>query len=287
MRTFFADRYDFDDRPAAHPQAGASGFAFGNVSASGTGLVDFGRLLLQVSDAAGGGAPITRLALEMTQKLCFFANSAACAEDDPELRRVARTFQDSTYDFKTLVRTLMSSPLVTAASFTSTFDAHEVVVSIARRDQLCQALSQRLGLVDLCALAVPTPKGSQARLVQIAGAVAADAFSRGAEVPVTPAEPNLFYRAASEMLCEAIAAEAVDSDRPGAYSSTDADAAMVSMVTSILGYPPGDPHHDRALQILQMHHATALGSGQASATDALRSTFALACQSPTALSFGL
>ena len=48
-----------------------------------------------------------------------------------------------------------------------------------------------------------------------------------------------------------------------------------------------------AVQILTEHYNKALsstmntGSSTAKATNALRSTFALACQSPTSLSFGL
>jgi hypothetical protein len=52
-----------------------------------------------------------------------------------------------------------------------------------------------------------------------------------------------------------------------------------------MGYASGDSHYAGALQILKAHYQEAL-SGH-SATDALRSTFSLACQSPTSLSFGL
>jgi hypothetical protein len=59
------------------------------------------------------------------------------------------------------------------------------------------------------------------------------------------------------------------------------------MVTRMLGYPPADPHHADAVKVLQDHYAAALAANRNTATTALRSTFALACQSPTALSFGL
>lgn len=47
------------------------------------------------------------------QKLCYYANSSGCSEDDPEFVRVAKAFTDSGFDFHTLVLELFSSPLVT------------------------------------------------------------------------------------------------------------------------------------------------------------------------------
>jgi hypothetical protein len=58
------------------------------------------------------------------------------------------------------------------------------------------------------------------------------------------------------------------------------------MVTRVMGYPPSDPHHAPAVQILQDDYNANVAQ-KAKPTDALRSTFALACQSPTTLSFGL
>jgi hypothetical protein len=119
---------------------------------------------------------------------------------------------------------------------------------------------------------------------RIAGSVPADTFSRGAESPVTPATPTLFFRAASEMLCENVAAKVVDVTG-SRYSSTDVDTALADMVVTIMGYTPMDPHHDPALQILHSHYTESLAGG--TATNALRSVFSLACQSPTSLAFGL
>jgi len=109
---------------------------------------------------------------------------------------------------------------------------------------------------------------------------------------VTPSDPTLFYRAASEMLCENVAAKVVDVS--GAmYQSASYQNAIADMVTRIVGYPSGDAHYAMAVQILTDHYNSALtstqntGSTTAKATNALRSTFAAACQSPTSLSFGL
>ena len=63
--------------------------------------------------------------------------------------------------------------------------------------------------------------------------------------------------------------------------------AIDDMVTRIVGYPAGDSHHAMAVQILQDHYNAVLAANRNTATTALRSTFALACESPTAVSFGL
>jgi hypothetical protein len=92
-----------------------------------------------------------------------------------------------------------------------------------------------------------------------------------------------------------VSALVVDSSAGKIYSSTsaaDVSTAVEDMVTRLVGYPPADPHHADAVKALQDHYAAVLavnasGSARNTTTTALRSTFALACQSPTALSFGL
>ena len=57
-----------------------------------------------------------------------------------------------------------------------------------------------------------------------------------------------------------------------------------------LGYPPNHPLFAQAVQILTDHNtmAATMGSNRNNrARDALRSTFALACESPRALGIGL
>ena len=65
-------------------------------------------------------------------------------------------------------------------------------------------------LADACGLSVALPTAAQNATLKIVSSVAADAFSRGSEIPVTPSDPTLFYRAASEMLCENVAPQVVD-----------------------------------------------------------------------------
>src|SRR6185369_9478769 len=197
---------------------------------------------------------------------CYYANASACVESDPEFRRVALAFQNSTFSFSTLVKELFSSPLVTNASSTATAVANGVTISITRRDQICAALSNRLGIADACALAAPIPSSAQSATLRIVSSVAADAFSRGSEIPVTPPDPTLFYRAASEMLCENIALMVVDpTTGTNLYPSTSVSSSIAAMVTNVVGYSAGDAHYAMAVTILQGHYTNAMSTGRANA----------------------
>ena len=232
------------------------------------------------------GQTVNRFALAMTQKLCFFANSAACVETDPEMRRVALAFQNASYDFKTLVRELFASPLVTAWATTDTFTANGVTISVARRDQLCAALSNRLGeggpVRDRDADADRRDDGDepargrdpggrlQPRLA-VAGDVARSepVLPRGERARVRGGRRQGRRRDHRDDLHER---ELRDGDR-GHGAEGD-------------GLPPSDRHYAAAVQALTDHYNAAIAA-KATATSALRSTFAAACQSPTSLSLGL
>ncbi len=97
----------------------------------------------------------------------------------------------------------LSSPLATGFSHAATFDARNVVVS-GLGASTCAALGNRLD-GDACGLdyAFPQMSGfsqgtSEADTVKavfrIAGTIAADAFSRGSEVPVTLVDPHAVLR---------------------------------------------------------------------------------------------
>jgi hypothetical protein len=287
MRQFWGNFYDYNDRADGKKTQSAASFGFADVAQDGKSLADFGGFLAQVSDAQVDNQPVNRFALAITQKLCFFANSARCVETDPEMRRIALLFQNANYDFKTLVRALFTSPLVTSAADTATAMSDGVTISIARRDQLCTALSNRLKQSDLCDIALPTPTNATSPMNRLAGALPADGFSRGTEFPVTSPDPSLFYRAASELVCEAVAKQVVDGAAVSVYSSKDPTSAVEDMVTTVMGVPASDPNHAAAVSALNEHYTAALGTAKASATNALRSTFSAACQSPTVLSLGI
>lgn len=297
MREFWGNQYDFNDRndyptrgfmmtaPNPRPKTTGGGFAFGNINTMGATMMDFGPMLAQVSADTPEG-PLNTFAAEMTRKLCFYANSSDCSTNDAEVRRIARVFQDKNYDFLVLVRELFASPLVTGVTPTSTFGEGQMTVSISRRDHVCAALSNRLERPDLCALLATAPSTVQSATARIASSVAADAFSRGAESPITPTDPTMFYRAATEMLCENVANQVIDGMTP-VFTSANAAAALPAIVEKLMGYAPSDPNHAAALQIIQGHYDAVLAANKRQPAVALKSAFVLACEAPTALSVGL
>jgi len=328
MRMFFGNQYDFNDRndfvknpfngsqsnarPASPLQAG---FAFGNVNwaspASGSTLADLGPLLLQVTDqdTSDAGGPLPLFAISVAQQLCFWGNSNACSPSDPTFRGVVADFVASNYNFPSLVKELFSSALMTGAAATATYPADSagnatVPVSISRQAHLCAALSNRMGVSDVCALQAAVPTSAQSTTLTIAGSVAADAFSRGSQTPVTPAYPDLFYRAATEELCENVAKLVVDATG-GPYTSSstscaNGDGLLTKFVEQVMGLNPSDKLHDDAVSILETHCAAAAkvkttttgggfggGTSTSAQTNSVRSTFVLACESPSSLGIGL
>lgn len=286
MRQFFENWYFHSDKPKGGTGAGPQpSFGFANVTGNGRTLIDFGNFIKQVNDESVAGDSISRFALEMTQKLCFFGNSAKCEETDPEMRRIAREFEDSNYNFKQLVSDLYSSPLITAKSQTATFAKNGVNISIVRRDQLCHALSNRLGVTDICKIYLPM-RANMSRVGLLAGALPYDTFSRGVAEPVTPSDPNIFYRGGSELLCESVAALVVDNTQNRTISSSDLEGGLTLMVSKVMALPPNDPKHASAISILRTHYNSAVSRG-ATKTNAMRSTFSAACQSPSSLGMGI
>jgi hypothetical protein len=306
----YGDRNDFKDNQGTvkagtgfgggtasktRPTTRGGVLAFGDVNAPGAAFDDLGKLLLSASDGKG----LPRFAISMAQQLCYWADSSGCGEGDNEFRRVAQAFVDGKYNYKLLVAELLSSPLVTGFSPTATFDSRNVTVSINRRDHLCAALGNRLKLGDVCGLeyAFPQSTGFGGRtdadnvkaVFRIAGTIAADAFSRGSEVPVTPNSPTLFYAAGSELFCEYVAGKAVGT----VYNTTDIDGSLHAMVRDVMGYPDGETLKDKsspaqaAFAVLRANYNEALAVQGSSATLALQSTFSLACQAPTSLGLGI
>jgi len=244
-----------------------------------------------------------------TQKLCYYATSQACDIHDPVFTQIAQDFQNGGFQWPTLVRELFSSPLVTNASETATYDQNYgiaqkagvtvplgSIVSISRNDHLCATLSNRLNIVDVCALEAPLAPTTGVPL--ISPGLPSDGYGRGAPVPVLPTQPNLFYRAGTENICEDIANEIVDSTTApagaNAYSSAtqaDVDAAIGDFVGNLMGLESSDPRTSQVTSLLQAHYASALAGTAtipaASPTDALKSTFIVACSSPSVTGIGM
>jgi hypothetical protein len=277
MRDFFRHSYNVSYFQQLAPDllpATATFTVDGSAPVVGRGIATFARAL----------AEHPRFAPAWAQKMCQFANSESCHPDDLELQRVAAAFRDSGFDFKVLVRELFSSPLVTFVRPTRTAETSGTVISIARREGLCALLSNRLGLADVCELLAPR----RTRPGRLALAIPGAAYGRGEEAPLLPHDPNLFFASATDNLCQLLAGRLVDgpADRPGRWTSARVPEAVGDFVHTLMALPPGDPRADPMRQLLDQHHASALTAG-ANPTQALRSTFIVACVSPFTLAHGL
>jgi hypothetical protein len=229
-----------------------------------------------------------RFAVAWTQKLCAFANSTPCQEDDPAFVRVANAFRSSGHRFAVLVEELFSSPLVTFAQPTSGGAPN---LSITRREAFCAALEQRLDLPDLCGLqggdvAIPgLPGPARARARNLALSIPGGGYTRGDEGALLPRDPTLFFQAATENMCALLAERLVDAGPRPRFSSANTDQAVRALVGLVLGLPANDPRAPGLTTLLQEHVDEARAAG-ASPTEALQSAFVLACVSPLATSLG-
>jgi hypothetical protein len=228
-----------------------------------------------------------RFAVAWTQKLCHLANAASCHEDDPEFQRVVAAFRASSHDFRTLVRELYASPLVTYADKTATTEADGAVISIARRENLCTRLSNRLGVADACNLKGQSGLARQAATSarNLSFGIAGSSYARADEKPVMPHDPNLFFSSATEKLCMLLANQLVDGMN-SRWRAASFNPALDDFVSVVMGVPANDERFGKLRWVLAQHYDAALAAKERPA-DALRSTFVLACSSPTAVSSGL
>jgi hypothetical protein len=262
-------------------------FAFRGVIAPVNTIADFGSVLSTHPLVAPGWA----------QKLCFYVNSTQCDPADPEFLRVVQLFVDSGYSWNALVKAIATSPITTHAASTKTFLQQGEVIAVSRRDHLCAALDARLGLSDACDLASLGQLGQSAPTSTtplIVSGLPSDAYGRGAAEPILPNQPTLFFRAGIENVCENVAAEVVDPPAGNAppaaskqWSSTQPDAAIADFVATLMALPPSDPRAAPSRALLVSHFHSALGQPGVTPTQALRSTFVVACMAPSAASIGL
>lgn len=278
FRQFFRQSYSlyYRDQTDTSQKRMPAAFAVDGVQATGEGVYDLAGIL----------ASHPRFATAWTQKLCNWANSAPCMESDPEFERIANAFRKSGHKWKVLVREMFSSPLVTLAKNTRTSESRGISLSVLRRDHFCVALSNRLGIPDLCAMSSADTNPYNTAVKRYAAFVPVDAYSRGFEIGSLSTDPNAFFRIGTESVCILVADRVVDAGMDARYSSALPQKALDDFVATIMALPPSDPRATEARQILQEHFDLAKSSG-ANPSEALKSTFTLACASPSSVVMGL
>jgi hypothetical protein len=185
----------------------------------------------------------------------------------------------------------VTSPITTNAAETQTAQTSGEVIAVSRRDHLCAALNARLGLTDVCGLDALGKRAMVTTIPEIVSGLPSDAYGRGAVAPVLPNEPTLFFRAGTENICEVIAAQVVDPASATAgvtqWSSTQPDAAIADFVSTMMALTPSDARSAPLQALLKAHFSAAMQQPGITATQALRSTFVVACLAPSAVSVGL
>jgi hypothetical protein len=254
-------------------------FAFRGVIQPVHSMRDFGSALATHPLFASGWA----------QKLCYYVNSAPCAPSD--LQDLAGVFKTSGYSWSALVKALVTSPVTTNTLQTETTATNGEVIAVSRRDHLCAALDARLGYADVCGLHATTAKALQQTIPEIVSGLPSDAYGRGAPVPILPTQPTLFFRAATENICVAIAGQVIDpAGSPPAglkqWSGAQPQEAIADFVSTVMGLTGSDPRSAPATALLQSHFAAAMKQG-VTAAQALQSTFVVACLAPSAVSIGM
>jgi hypothetical protein len=260
-------------------------FAFRGVITPVKSIADFGNALATHPYFAPG----------WVQKLCYYVNSSACDADDPVFKQVVSDFTSSNYSWNGLVKELLASPIVTNAVLTTSASTNGEIVAVSRRDHFCAALNARLGFADVCGLTNLYAKGtaSTQTIPEIVSGLPSDGYGRGAVAPVLPNQPTLFFRAATENICESVATQVIDvataKQVPGVmqWSSSQSTAAITDFVGLLMGLTTSDPRTVPATALLQQHYQSALQQKGTTPTQALQSTFIVACLAPTFVSIGM
>jgi hypothetical protein len=130
------------------------------------------------------------------------------------------------------------------------------------------------------------PSPWQATIQRYAAFIPVDGYNRGFEIPSLPTAPDSFFRVGTESICMSLSSQVVDAGSSSRYASERPEQAFDDLVATLMAIVPSDPRYAAARQILKEHFNAARDSG-ASAADALKSTFTLACASPSSVLVGL
>lgn len=250
---------------------------------TGHGVADFAQDLAGHAD----------FGVAWAKKICGLANALPCADSDTELSAAAEAFRKSGYDFKVLLRSVLSSPSVTYASETETSREAGMSVGAALRDDFCRRLENRMGIADACAAddQLDAPANIRNEIRGYAASVPGIVYGRGDVEPDMPTSSTQFSTAAAERLCERLAGRffgtgAGVTAMPLFLAAARADA-IDAFVHRLMGLSQSDPRATDIQAVLSEHWDEVLASKGGSPSLALQSTFVLSCTSPLVTGIGL
>jgi hypothetical protein len=246
-----------------------------------------------VADFASALAGHTDFAVAWARKVCGLANALPCADSDPELVQAADAFKKSGYDFKVLLRSVLSTPSVTYASETATSREAGMSVGAALRDDFCRRLENRLGIADACAAddRLDAPANIRSEIRGYAASIPGIVYGRGAVEPDMPIGSTQFSTAAAERLCERLAGRFFGTGAGVTASPIFTPAqradAIDAFVHRLMGLSASDPRAADIQTVLNEHWDEVIATKGNSPSLALQSTFVLSCTSPLVTGIGL
>jgi len=254
----------------------------GNAPVQGKGVADLGNAM----------AKHPRFARAWAEKICDLANTGLCDNQDPELGKIASEFESSNFNFKVLLRSTLSNPIVTYRASTRTWQYKGAAVGTALREDLCRRLEHRLGILDACneADSLDAPQALRDQVSGAAGVLSGIGYSRGAVAPDQPIMASLFTTTAAEALCEALGSRFMGSGKgvsmTPVFTASQREAAIEAFLFSLMGIWEEDTRAGQLRAILNAHWDEVVASG-GSADEALQATFVLACTAPLTTATGL
>ena len=234
----------------------APGFAFQGYTATPATMDDFGQALVSHP----------RFPVAWVQKVCMWANSQRCLEDDPEFMRIVNKFTTD-YDLMDMIVEVFTSPLVTGAAITETHDTTEFFVSISRSNHLCSAMQTRIrgARAERCAAeraADPdaNPQVCQTRnnigcnasgtIRSMAELISSDAYGRGANDFIQESVSGPFNARALTEICTQLATREVGGGNQ-TFTPGDIPGSLDRMVRYVMGLPASHPRYQAARDALQ------------------------------------
>ena len=217
-----------------------------------------------------------------TQKLCMYVNSGPCNKSDARFAQVSNAFKNSNFNFRTLVRELMSSGLVVGEWIG--IEGSAPFVSAARSNHLCHALKKRYQQYAAANGISYTPTSICGSSSVAVSAMSEDSVARGvANFTLSPAITGFSYRAA-EVICETAAKEIAGSTN--GFSTSNIDKAVLDIVTYIMGLPANHPRHAASVAAIKSVYTNATSAGLTPKL-AMEEAFVVGCVSPDLTGVGL
>ena len=272
MRVYFAQGYnadyklptDEDGQEALFNRAPRASFSYRGFTNNGGRVSRLGQNI--------ANHPL--FATAWVQKVCLFANSSPCDEEDETFIAIRDRFVDQGYRFLPMLIEVLSSTLVSGTIIND--QGSTPIISITRRDHLCGLLSQRLNDPQIC---------KRQRVQSILGLIPSDSYVRGAADFTQPALSSAFSFAAAQGTCESIATNAVTANSE-LLPVNDAESSINRMVTQLMSIPESNERYRRTIDAFTQHYQEMRDSG-VNPTNSLRSVFVIACLSPDVMGVGL